>query len=187
LGGTIALDYALHYPTSLQGLVAAAPALRQVSVPRAKLAIGWLFSRFIPRFSLKLGFKQSVCSSDSILCNAFLEDPLRHEYGSARLATEFFNTVDWIQTHAGDLQVPLLTLHGGADQVAFPEASRAFFQQVTFPDKEYLEYPDYYHDLYIDLGYQTVLTDFGNWLNRHLEGSACQSIGLWVWGTENHA
>ncbi|NJP11567.1 MAG: alpha/beta hydrolase [Leptolyngbyaceae cyanobacterium RU_5_1] len=184
LGGTIVLDYALRFPDDLQGLIVTAPALGRVCISPCKLLLGRLLSRVFPRFSLRLGLKNDVCSRDPSVCEAFLLDPLRHEYGSARLATEFFATVSWIQTHTSDLKVPLLTLHGGADQVTLPEASRAFFQQVTFPDKEYYEYPEHYHDLYVDLNYQTVFSDFGNWLERHLEGSAtCHPLSLcelWV-------
>jgi alpha-beta hydrolase superfamily lysophospholipase len=174
LGGTIALDYALHYPAGLQGLVVTAPALGKVCISPLKLALGKLLSQIWPRFSLKLGIKDEACSRDPQICEAFAHDPLRHEYGSARLATEFFATVDWIQTHTADLKVPLLTLHGGADQVTLPVTSREFFQQVTFPDKEYHEYPEHYHDLYVDIDYQVVFTDFQNWLERHLPGAACE-------------
>lgn len=180
LGGTIALDYALRFPDDLQGLIVTAPALGKVRIPKTKLVIGRMLSQIAPRFSLKLGFQKAVCSRDPALCATLLADPLRHEFGSARLATEFFATVKWIQKHTAELRVPLLTLHGSADEVTLPEATRAFFQQVTFHDKEYFEYPDHYHDLYVDIEYQRVFSDFGNWLQRHLEGAVCQPLMLWA-------
>jgi alpha-beta hydrolase superfamily lysophospholipase len=88
------------------------------------------------------------------------------------LATEFLKTVDWIQNHVTHLRIPLLVLHGSADRVALPEGSRAFCQQVTFPDKSCYEYPGGYHDLHVDTNYQTVLTDLGNWLEQHLPRKA---------------
>lgn len=179
LGGTIVLDYALRHTDGLKGIIVSAPALGKIRLPVTKLTIGRLLSRVAPRFSLRLGISNEFCSRNPDVCAAVLNDPLRHEYGSARLATEFFTTVKWIDQNTKHLQIPLLTLHGGADQVTLPEGSRAFFQQVTFPDKEYYEYPDTYHDLFVDLDYQRVLMDFGNWLERHLEGTmSCQQLAL---------
>ncbi len=127
LGGTIALDYALRSPDELRGLIITAPALGKVCVSPIKLALGWMLSGIWPQFSLKVGLNNDWCSEVPDICAIYLQDPLRHEYGSARLATEFFSTVDWIHKHTSDLKVPLLTLHGGADQVILPEGSRAFF------------------------------------------------------------
>ncbi|MCL6436090.1 MAG: lysophospholipase [Leptolyngbyaceae cyanobacterium HOT.MB2.61] len=180
LGGTIVLDYALRYPDKLQGIIVTAPALGKIRISPTKLLIGRMLSRIAPRFSLKLGLKQAACSRNPEFCDALLKDPLRHEYGSARLATEFFKAVNWILNHTSELRIPLLTLHGSADEVTLPEATRAFFQMVTYHDKEYREYEEHYHDLYVDIEYQRVFKDFGNWLERHLEGAACQPLILWA-------
>lgn len=179
LGGTIALDYALRSPDYLHGLIVSAPALGNVSISPVKLGLGRLLSGVHPRFSLKLGIQPDLGSRDSAVLTAYADDPLRHEYGSARLATEFFATVRWIHDHASDLHIPLLILHGSADRVTLPESSRAFFERVLFPDREHREYPGTYHDLYADLDYQMVLGDFGDWLKRHLDGaSPCQQPGF---------
>lgn len=174
LGGTIALDYALHYPSGLHGLILSAPALGKVNISPVKLTVGRLMSHIFPRFSLSLGIHKEACSRDPKICVIFSEDPLRHEYGSARLATEFFATVARVQARASDLQVPLLMLHGSADEVTLPEASRNFFQQVAFTDKTYQEYSGNYHDLYVDLDYQVIFSDLRKWLRDHLEeGTSC--------------
>lgn len=172
LGGTIALDYGLRSPESLQGLIVTAPALGKIRISPVKLTLGRLLSGIHPRFSLKLGIQDSLGSRDSSIIQAYLQDPLRHEYGSARLATEFFATVNWIDRNSVNLQVPLLMLHGTADEIVLPESSRAFFRQILYPDKEHHEYAGFYHDLYVDIDYQTILGDLKRWLERHLEGAA---------------
>jgi alpha-beta hydrolase superfamily lysophospholipase len=168
LGAVIALDYALHFPDSLQGLILTAPALGKVRVPALKVALGLMLSRVWPRFSLKVGIKRSANSPNSKALTAHSQDPLRHEYSSARLATEFFAAKNWVEAHASDLKVPLLILHSCEDLVTPPEGSLAFFEQVTFADKECHVYPGDYHDLHLDINYQDVLVDLGNWLEKHL-------------------
>lgn len=177
LGGTIVLDYVLHTADDIHGVIVTAPALGKISVSPVKLALGRLLSRIVPRFSMKLGICNSWGSRQPEAVAAYLQDPLRHEYGSARLATEFLSTVNWIYKHAPELNLPLLIMHGSADRVTLPEGSRAFFQRVIFPDKEHREYPGSYHDLYVDVNYQDVFTDLATWLDEHLAGAeTCQPL-----------
>jgi long-chain acyl-CoA synthetase len=169
LGGTIVLDYALRFPDQLQGLIVSAPALSKISVPAPKLLIGQLLSQVLPHFSLTAGLAKSLATRDQVALAAQQQDPLRHEWGTARLVTEFFSTVDWINYHAAELRVPLLIMHGTADGVTSPEGSRDFFERVLLPDKEHHEYPGAYHDLYDDLDRMTMFNDVEVWLDRHLE------------------
>jgi alpha-beta hydrolase superfamily lysophospholipase len=167
LGGTIVLDYALHYPSGLQGLVVLSPALG-VNISPLKLTVGRILSQFFPHFTLDTGIDLTTGSRDPQVVAGYAADSLRHTQGTARLATEFFKIVPWIETHARNLQVPLLILHGGADRVTLVENSRLFFQRVTLADKKIKEYPESYHELHNDLNYQEILADIGNWLEYHL-------------------
>ncbi|MBD2434061.1 MULTISPECIES: alpha/beta hydrolase [Fischerella] len=168
LGAVIAVDYALRFPQSLQGLILTAPALGKVNLPLLKVALGRMLSQVWPNFSLKVGFdKGKNLRGQNYLT---IQDPLRHEYGSARLAAEFFATEKWVETHACELQVPLLILYSSEDKIAPPEGCVAFFQKIAFPDKESYEYPGDYHDFHLDLNYQKILVDLENWLERHLDG-----------------
>ncbi len=168
LGGTIVLDFALRHPASIRGLIVTAPALGKVQVPRIKMLIGQVLSRIWPRFSLTAGLDQSGSSRDAAVLADYAQDPLRHQCGTARLATEFMATANWVQTHARELQVPLLIMHGTADRITDPDGSAAFFAAVTCADKAYRSYPDSYHDLYADLNAAEVLADVKQWLNQHL-------------------
>ncbi|MGG6270333.1 lysophospholipase [Leptolyngbya sp. AN03gr2] len=177
LGGTIVLDYVLRSPDEIQGLIVTAPALGKVNVSPVKLTIGRLLSRIAPRFSLHLGIGHQLGSRDQKVVERYVQDPLRHDYGSARLATEYFATVRWIYHHAAELTIPLLIMHGSSDRVTLPEGSREFFQRVIFTDKEHREYPGNYHDLYVDSDYELVFSDLESWLKRHLiDADTCEPL-----------
>jgi alpha-beta hydrolase superfamily lysophospholipase len=167
LGGTISLDYALHYPEHLQGLILSAPALGHIGVASWKIAIGKLLSQVWPRFGLKVGIDPSASSRDAAVLAARATDPLRHESGTARLASEFFKSLRWIDRNCDRLQVPLLLLQGGADRVTLPQSSQALFERIPLKDKTYQGYPDSYHDLYADLNYMEVIADIADWLHQH--------------------
>ncbi len=176
LGAVITLDYALHFPESLQGIILIAPAIGKVRVPPLKVALGRMFSRIWPRFSLKIGVERNRQAMAE-----FIKDPLRHEYGSARLATEFFFAEKWVQKHGSQLQVPLLILNSSGDRVTPSESSLKFYQQVSFPDKEWYVYPGDYHDIHFNIDYSDVLIDLGNWLEKHLQGGMShQPTGCYI-------
>jgi len=171
LGGAIALDYVLHAPEEaarLQGVIALSPALGQVGVSPIKLVLGRLLSRLWPTFSLSTGFDLSASSRDPEYVAVATQDPLRHTWASARLSTEYFATIDWLQTHAPEWSLPLLMLQGEGDRVTLPEGSHTFFQQVTFADKEWQSYPEGYHELHNDLCAPVLFADLESWLIRHL-------------------
>jgi alpha-beta hydrolase superfamily lysophospholipase len=168
VGGAVVLDYVMRHPAGLQGTIISNPTLGAVGISPLRFAIARLLSQLWPTFSLSTGVAGNTGARDPALCAAYAADPLRHATGSARLATEYMATADWIQTHAADLQVPLLMLQSGADRVSLPAGSRRFFEQVTFPDKTWREYPESYHEIYDDHDRQVVLNDLNNWLQAHL-------------------
>lgn len=171
LGSVVVLDYVLRCPQEakvLQGAIALAPTLGKVGVSKIKLLVGNLLSQVWPRFTLSTGIDLSAGSRDEKILAAYAQDPLRHTRASARLATEFFASVAWINAHAADWQLPLLILHGSADRVALPAGGDSFCQRVTCLDKMRVEYPGAYHELQNDLNYREVLADLEDWLEKHL-------------------
>jgi alpha-beta hydrolase superfamily lysophospholipase len=168
LGGVIALDYVLHYPNALSGLITMAPAIGPVGISPVKLAIGQVLSQVWPRFTLNSGITHDSGSHDAAIVAAYNTDPLRHSKGTARLVTEYLETTRFIHGHLQQLTLPILILHGSSDEVALPESSRYFFKQLRSEDKEYREYAGGYHDLHNDDCAPTVNRDIINWLERQI-------------------
>jgi alpha-beta hydrolase superfamily lysophospholipase len=168
LGGLVVLDYALHFPTGLSGVIAAAPPLGKVGVPPVLMALGRIMSRIWPRFSLEVGMDLSGLARDPAIIQTVLADPLFHRRGTARLSTEVTAAIARLQARAGDLAVPLLILHGSADRMVPPDGSREFFQKVRHPVREFREYPGAYHGLFADWDQEQVLADVERWLNSRL-------------------
>ena len=172
LGANVVLDYALAAPEKLAGIIAIAPVVGPVGISPLKLALGRLLSRLWPRFTLNAGIPEGAGSHDPTVIAAYVNDPLRHTKGTARLATEFLRNAQQLRTRLCSLQTPLLVLQGGEDVVALPAGSRALFNRLPLMDKEYQEYPHGYHDLHNDTCYQQVALDISNWINAHINGKA---------------
>src|SRR5258708_7670531 len=78
---------------------------------------------------------------------------------SPRWLAEEENAMQRVKAQAANFPVPLLILVGGADRNASPEASKAFFQQVTLSDKQLHEYAGAYTNLLSDSVSEAVLSD----------------------------
>jgi alpha-beta hydrolase superfamily lysophospholipase len=168
LGGLIVLEYALHYPDGLRGVIAASPPLGRVGVPAPLMALGRIFSRVWPRFSIRTGMDLSGLARDPVVVQTVLADPLFHRVGTARLSTEVVAAISRVQAAAPDFPLPVLVLHGSADRMVPPEGSRAFVVRVGHPDRELREYPGAFHVLFADLDHERVLTDVERWIEARL-------------------
>lgn len=172
LGGLVVLDYALHYPDGLTGVIAAAPPLGKLGVPPVLMALGRIMSRIWPRFSLEVGMDLSGLARDPAVIETVLADPLFHRRGTARLSTEVTAAISRVQTHARDLMVPLLVLHGSADRMVPPDGSREFCRKAADHNCELREYSGAYHGLFADLDQLEVLTDVERWMTARLADSS---------------
>jgi alpha-beta hydrolase superfamily lysophospholipase len=167
-GGLTVLDYVLHHPEGLAGVVASGPLLSPPAVSPLLMPVSRLLSRVWPTLSMEVGLEVDALSRDRAVVDAYVHDPLVHGKGTPRLGAEVASTIDWTQAHAADMTLPCLIVHGGADRICDPAASRAFFDKVTFPDKERHEYEGYYHEVFNEVGKERVLADVETWLERHL-------------------
>ncbi|MFL5403582.1 MAG: alpha/beta hydrolase [Gemmatimonadales bacterium] len=168
LGGLVVLDYALHYPVGIAGVIAAAAPLGEVGVPSFLMTMGRIMSVVFPRFSLNVGMDLNGLARDPAVVEAVLADPLFHRRGTARLSTEVTAAIRRVQEMAGQLAVPLLLLHGSDDRMVPPQGSRSFFAKVRQADREYREYLGGYHGLFADLNHEEVLRDLERWVDTHL-------------------
>ncbi|HEY3012737.1 MAG TPA: alpha/beta hydrolase [Gemmatimonadales bacterium] len=172
LGGLVVLEYALHHPAGLAGVIAAAPPLGKVGVPPILMALGRALSRILPRFSLQVGMDLTGLARDPSVVEAVLADPLFHRRGTARLSTEVTAAITRVHEGAGNLSLPLLILHGSADRMVPPDGSRAFFAKVRHPDREFKEYPEGYHGLFADFNNEEVLGDLERWIEARVPARA---------------
>lgn len=169
-GGLLVLNYVLHRPPELAGIVTSGPLLSQLPISPLLVAAAKLLSRVWPRFTLESGLDATALSRDTAVVEAYVNDPLVCSKGTTRLAAEVMATIDWTHAHAADLSLPCLIVHGGADRLSLPEASQVFFENVAFDDKERYVYDGYYHEVFNDLGKERVLADVEDWLERHQNG-----------------
>ena len=163
LGGLVVLDWAESSASTPAGVVAVAPPLGTLAVPRWLLTLGRLAARVAPAFSLQTGLDLSGLSRDPAVTAAVLADPLFHRRATARLAEVVPEAARRVQARAGRIRCPTLLLHGGADRMVPPDGSRAFAAR-TPAVVTYREFAAAYHALFADLDAPAVLRELTSWL-----------------------
>ena len=97
----------------------------------------------------------------------YQDDPLVHDKGTARLGTEAAAAIKWTLSHASDLELPLLIIHGTGDRIVPYRASQAFFEQVPAMNKEYHALDGVYHEAHNDVGWEGAVAIIEDWIGRH--------------------
>lgn len=168
LGGLIALEYALHHPEGLHGIIASAPTLGQPGISPLLLLLSRLLSAIWPTLTLPTKLDSTAISRDPGVVEAYQIDPLVHDLGTPRLGTEMTRAAEWVQAQAPALQIPLLMLQGEKDLLVSPADTRRFFEHAGVRDKTYLAYSEGFHEPHNDIEHDKVMGDVLAWLEAHL-------------------
>jgi len=171
MGGLIVLNYAISNPQGLKGVIASGPLLAQPGISPVLLLLSKIMSKIWPGFSIDTKLDVNLISRDPEVIKAYQEDPLVHSMASARFGTEITAATDWTLAHANKFNLPLLILHGQADQLVPEHGSATFFGNAATKDKERQLYPNGRHESHNDIDRETVLNDLQNWLQKHSESS----------------
>lgn len=165
MGSLVVLDFVLRQPEGLSGTIISGCGLEPAGVATpAVVFLARALSVIWPVFTLKLPVDADALTRDTTEVEAYNSDPLVHNTGTTRWANELLNTINWIKEHPQDLQLPILMVHGEADQVNLPSGSQNFISAVVVHDKKLLLYPGGFHELHNDLDKEKLTTDLTNWL-----------------------
>jgi alpha-beta hydrolase superfamily lysophospholipase len=85
---------------------------------------------------------------------------------TVRWGTEALAARATIHKRAAEIRVPLLLVHGEADNIAAVRGSVELFERVGSHDKQLLTYPAALHELHNDTNREQVIEDYRLWLQR---------------------
>ena len=128
-------------------------------------------SFFLPRYQCRIANKQgTIVSRDPAALHAKYSDPLVYT-GWIRVKTgyEILRISTYLQQNLGRLRVPFLVLHGAADHVTDPEASKKLHEEASSTDKTFKLYDGLLHDLLFEPECEDITNDIIEWLNCRVE------------------
>jgi len=170
MGALIALDFILSKIEELSGAIISGAPIEPVGVSKPYLiALARVLSRIYSSFPIDLGLDQDAISRNPSVVRSYKEDPLVHGKVSARWGTEALSVVESVKRQGQNINIPILMIHGEADRINSAEGAKRFFDRIRVQDKEFISYPAGYHESHNDVGFEDMLVDLLNWLNRQME------------------
>jgi alpha-beta hydrolase superfamily lysophospholipase len=128
-----------------------------------------LLALLAPRLGV-IKLDPSEVSRDPQVVEKYANDELVfHGKMSARQLREMFDAMASIRETAGEIQLPLLLLHGGQDSMASPEGSRILAEVVGSRDKTLKIYPELYHEIFNEPERLEVWEDVARWCESRLK------------------
>ncbi len=169
MGGNIALTYAVERPDRLAGVMVTGPLLRFTdSAPAWKISMAKILGRVAPTITLSGNVETSSICRDPSVVDAYESDPLVHDQMSARLGKELIEHGEYLLAHADKLTIPALLMHGAADQLTSPAATKQFAGRASNCDVTYIEYPELYHELHNEPEQDEILAEMVSWLDARV-------------------
>ncbi len=164
LGGCVALEYALDYRDTLDGLALSAPLAKLDVANPVQLVAARAVSAVAPSFGV-YKVDSSAVSRDPEVVRDYDEDPLvLHDKLPARTVAEIAAAIERFPDRLPSLTVPLLVQVGTADELVPPEAAEMVEELAGSEDRTLIEYEGLYHEVLNEPEQKEVMDDLVEWL-----------------------
>ena len=168
-GGLLTLNFAAQEPQGFAGLALSSPFLGfGLKVPGWKAAAGRLLSRVLPTTALPTDIDPATLTHDVEVVKAYANDTLVGTHATARWFTEMLRVHAALPVTAARIALPILVQSGADDRVASPAATREIFPFIGSADKQLVEYPGLFHEIYFETRRDEPIGDLIRWLTAHL-------------------
>jgi acylglycerol lipase len=166
LGGGLVLDYLLRKNPKIKGAIITSPWLRlTMAPPKGKIFLASIMKNLLPGLVQSSGLNADFISHDKSAVEKYTSDPLVHGKISVGLFSGAMSAGEYSLTHASELKIPTLLMHGTDDMLTSPEASREFAANT---DKVELKiWAGGYHELHNETFRDEVFKYIVNWIGRN--------------------
>jgi alpha-beta hydrolase superfamily lysophospholipase len=165
LGGLIVVQYTMDRAEKIRGVIATGPAFeRGFEIPAIKIIMGRVMSGIMPTFSQHSGLNPYDLSRDESIATAYIEDPLVHDWASARLFVEITDAMESVMSRAAEFTTPILFMSGEQDRLTVPAKTEAFYQVTRSEDKTLRVWPDQFHEVHNELEKEFVIRELVDWI-----------------------
>lgn len=167
-GGLKSIYFAMRRNSCVAGIIASSPALKiAIDPPLWKLLIGRTVGKFFPKISLPTGIHVEQLTHDAEAQHVFREDRLRHNQICGRTFFSMIETGQWVLSHANQLKVPTLLMHGDQDTVTNYLATRQFAESNP-AFCEFKSWDGMRHELHNEIEKVNVVNFVSEWIQAVL-------------------
>lgn len=169
MGGLIVTRYLEEYDSGLLGGIIMSPWLATaMETPRWKVTLATTLNRFLPAFPFRTRLDAALLSHDAGEVTRYEEDPLVHDHITPRLFSEMSTAMGLALQRSERLNVPLLFLLSGADQLVDTDKAVAFARSLQALDVTVRVIPDTFHELLHEENRAERYAEIREWITKHL-------------------
>jgi alpha-beta hydrolase superfamily lysophospholipase len=158
MGGLIAAAYAVEHQDRLSGLALSGPLLH---IAPELLSLADLEE--IP----DLGLADAV-SSDPAVVQAYKDDPLVYLGPPPRGFLQASGQVEEVRQRFAEIALPLLIMHGSADLLVSPQATKDVVNGVSSQDLTAVLWPGLWHEIFNEPDRDRVIATLVRWLSERV-------------------
>lgn len=164
-GGLVAATSVLDASRPWRGVLLSAPYLElALRVPKAKLALGRVASRVVPKLALPTGIEGKDLTHDAARARAYDEDPLVFPNARARWFRETQKAQERILARAAQFTAPMYMVFGTEDPVARLATGRQFFEAAGSADKTWDAREGLLHEVLNELSWRDIANTMADWI-----------------------
>ncbi|OOG77853.1 alpha/beta hydrolase [Algoriphagus sp. A40] len=169
MGGGLVAAYVLKYKPEAAGVILSSPAIKEAEgTSPILIAVSGLVNWFLPKLKvLKLDIAGVSRIPEEV--EKYKNDPLVYQENiPARTGYELYQMMQFIQSQAGNFELPFLLIHGDADRLTNPKGSELFFGKAKSADKTFRLFPGGYHELINDSDRGEVMKEIVDWVGKRI-------------------
>ncbi|HUG35012.1 MAG TPA: lysophospholipase [Anaerolineales bacterium] len=171
LGALLALAYGLQFSGGLKGVIATGASLRSpLQEQKAKIAMVNLLGSIVPGLTLPSGLDPNTISRDPEVVKKYIADPLVHDRASLGLGKAALDAIELCFARARGFPIPLLIMHGAADQLTYPSGSEDFAKlaRAGGADVTLKLWDGLHHEIHNEPEQAEIFRTMIDWLDGHV-------------------
>ena len=168
MGGLIVLDYITSpFKNDISSSVIMSPLLKLLVKNDLKEFFGKLLSKIKPTMLLPTEIKPEWITHDKEEVFKYANDPKIFKTFSVRWYFESLKCMDKINKLPSEIINPVLFVHGTSDKLCDFNATKKFFEGVTFPKKKFIEKEEKFHELLNETDWRETVGDILTWIKAN--------------------
>ena len=169
MGGLVASLYVHRYEADFIGAIFSGAALIAEPVPSG-FQVGLLqtLARFFPSSGI-LKLDANAVSRDPEVVTTYVNDPLVYSGKlTASMLVAMFAAMARAREGLPHISLPVLIMHGEADRLVPPKASRLLAEEIGSKDKTLRLYPTLFHEIFNEPEREEIVAELIDWAAARL-------------------
>ena len=169
MGGLVAARAALRVQDQLDALILSGPALMiptDLSPWQLKIAVAIV--RVAPFLKVPVGGIDGLSRDPGVRQRLLEDDMAMNQPVRLGMARQLLLLSEETRSRANELSLPLMVMHGSADQITVPAGSEEFVRNATSPNKEFVSWPGDMHEIFNELDQDAIIAGMIAWLDARI-------------------